>query len=49
MKNAIINKFEKLDILINNASISNDSLVSSIIPMLRSKSILFRTRFDAFL
>ena len=28
MKNAIINKFEKLDILINNASISNDSLVS---------------------
>lgn len=28
MKNAIINKFGKLDILINNASISNDSLVS---------------------
>ena len=28
MKNAIINKFEKLDILINNASISNDTLVS---------------------
>lgn len=28
MKNAIIDKFEKLDILINNASISNDSLVS---------------------
>lgn len=28
MKNAIIDKFGKLDILINNASISNDSLVS---------------------
>lgn len=28
MKSAIIDKFEKLDILINNASISNDSLVS---------------------